>query len=162
MKNYFIKEDSVNHIFYNMTGSILALLTFMLSFKLFYEYFYEHFYWHNRKLLYKKLKSNELLPINKNIIKHNLIEYELNDYYKIRVYSNKKLTLHNNRYEYIGQFTFSPIMVNLNKKIINLLSEKYKSSIPIDTFDNIYVPIAGPSIGLIEYKKNFKILKNKK
>jgi hypothetical protein len=126
-----ITESRETNIYYMILGSIVSIFTLTIGFYLFYEYFFTHHYWHNRTLLFKKLKKGEWYPVSNQIILDNIREYRLNNGGKVWIYKYKSgeiITYSEDDYQdYIGLFLYSPIMKYYNKKILseNFLSKGY-------------------------------------
>lgn len=129
-----MKKD-ISNSYYSLMGFVISVTTLLLGFYLFYEYFFEHHYWHNRILLYKKLKRGEWYPISDRVVVLDGIrEYVLNNGGRVWIYppnlgGNRRdvevLTYSEGNYsDYIGLYLFSPIMKYYNKKI---LSENFLS-----------------------------------
>jgi hypothetical protein len=115
-----------NNSIYMIIGSIVSILTLSIGFYLFYEYFFCHHYWHNRILLFKKLKRREWYPVSSRNLFGDIQEYMLNNGGRVWVYKDRKvLTYSGDGYsDYIGLFLYSPIMKFYNRKI---LSENFLS-----------------------------------
>ena len=119
---FYTRIPLIYSILFGMLFFIITIGTFGLGF-IFYDFFICPKYWLNRRILWKYLKSNNLV-FTKELMLKDIVEYKFNNF-TVWYYSKQlKLTVHTeSNDDLIGLFTSSFIEDKMIIKLIRRLNQ---------------------------------------